>query len=199
VTQPAAITAEITYAIDTGAKPVNETFGPNNIRRRNIGAKENRAVTIADGRPRAAEFTLDANGFAFVDHPTAMRDFFDPAELQTVYYPEVEALVQTLTIPRGQVAMATGKAARDARAFALRCEFGSPTSGTSSIAFLDYAFKTLEYGIKVTVNADGTWSYDQLTLLKIAGSDQLFRHTDRSTLRKVGEPTPNWLMRSAGT
>jgi hypothetical protein len=116
-----------------------------------------------------------------------------------LWEPATGLIVQTLTIPRGQVAMATGKAARDARAFELRCEFGSPTSGTSSIAFLDYAFKTLEYGIKVTVNADGTWSYDQLTLLKIAGTDQLFRHTDRSTLRKVGEPTPNWLMRSAGT
>jgi len=42
----AAITADITYAVDTGAKPVNETFGPGNIRRRNLGAKERRPMTI---------------------------------------------------------------------------------------------------------------------------------------------------------
>jgi hypothetical protein len=28
-----------------------------------------------------------------------------------------------------------------------------------------------------------------------ARSDQLFHYTDRNTLRKIGEPTPNWLMR----
>jgi hypothetical protein len=97
VTDPAAVTAAITYAVDTGQKPVNETFGPNNILRRNVGAKENRAVTIEDGRPRAGEFTLDRNGFAFVGHTTAVRDFFDPAELKAVYYPEVEALVKRVS------------------------------------------------------------------------------------------------------
>jgi hypothetical protein len=116
-----------------------------------------------------------------------------------LWEPATGMLVQTLTIPRGQIAMATGKAARDARTFELRCEFGSPTHGTASIAFLDYAFRTLEYTIQVTVDADGTWSYDQLTLLKIAGSDELFRHTDRNTLRKVAEPTPNWMMRGNGS
>jgi hypothetical protein len=32
-----AVTAALTYAVDTGEKPVNETFGPGNIRRRNVG------------------------------------------------------------------------------------------------------------------------------------------------------------------
>jgi hypothetical protein len=31
-------------------------------------------------------------------------------------------------------------------------------------------------------------------VLKIAGSDQLFHHTDRNTLHKIAEPTPNWWM-----
>jgi hypothetical protein len=88
-----AISAEITYAVDTGEKPVNETFGPGNIHRRNLGVKERRAMQIEDGRPLAAGFALDTHGFAFVPHPTAMRDFFDPDELKRVYYPEVERLV----------------------------------------------------------------------------------------------------------
>src|SRR5215468_2971419 len=92
-----AITAELTYAIDTGEKPVNETFGPGNIRRRNSGAKERRPVRIEIGRPLTAEFSLDRNGFAFVAHRTAMTDFFDPEELKTVYYPEVERLVAAVS------------------------------------------------------------------------------------------------------
>src|SRR5690606_8134047 len=45
----------------------------------------------------AREFSLDVHGFAFVEHRTAMRDFFDPEELERVYYPEVEALVKRLS------------------------------------------------------------------------------------------------------
>jgi len=93
----AAITAGITYAVDTGEKPVNETFGPANIRRRNAGAKEVRPMPIRDGRPLADTFALDRNGFAFVRHPTAVVDFFDRDELASVYYPEVERLVKEVS------------------------------------------------------------------------------------------------------
>ncbi len=89
-----SVTAELAYTIDTGVKPVNETFGPNNIRRREVGTQERRAVEICNGRPRAAEFSLDVHGFTFLEHRTAMRDFFDADELKRVYYPEVERLIK---------------------------------------------------------------------------------------------------------
>jgi hypothetical protein len=85
--------AEITYTRDTGEKLVNETFGPNNIRRRSSGAQESRRVEIANGR-EARDLALDANGFVLVEHRSAVRDFFDAGELQRVYYPEVEQLVK---------------------------------------------------------------------------------------------------------
>ena len=115
-----------------------------------------------------------------------------------LWEPATGMVIQTHTIPRGQTAFAMGKAAADAKRFELVCEFGSPINGTCSNPFLDYAFRTLEFRIKVNVNGDGTWSYEQDTVLKIAGNDQLFHHTDRNTLHKVGEPTPNWLMRALG-
>jgi hypothetical protein len=96
-TTAAAITADITYAVDTGEKPVNETFGPNNIRRRSVGLKEQRPMRIRDGRPLAGELSLDRNGFAFVPHPTAVADFFDADQLKTVYYPEIERLVKAVS------------------------------------------------------------------------------------------------------
>ncbi len=85
--------AEIHYTRDTGEKLVNETFGPNNIRRRTSGGDERRSVEIADGRKRA-DLALDANGFVLVEHRTAMRNFFDADELKRVYYPEVVQLIQ---------------------------------------------------------------------------------------------------------
>jgi len=89
------VQAEITYTRDTGEKLVNETFGPNNIRRRTSGAEEPRRVEISNGR-EAQDLALDKNGFVLVEHRTAMRNFFDADELKRVYYPEVESLIQRI-------------------------------------------------------------------------------------------------------
>jgi hypothetical protein len=92
-----SVTAAIGYAVDTGTKPVNETFEAGQTIRRRTGETEQRPMRIRDGRPLAAEFSLDRNGFALVDHSTAVADFFDPAQLEAVYYPEVERLVRAVS------------------------------------------------------------------------------------------------------
>jgi hypothetical protein len=89
------VQVEIPYTRDTGEPLVNETFGPNNIRRRTTGAQERRAVDIQDGR--GADLSVEKNGFVLVEHRSAMRDFFDADELERVYYPEVEALIARVT------------------------------------------------------------------------------------------------------
>lgn len=93
----AEITARLSYTVDTGVKPVNETFGPGNIHRRVSGTFEERPVRVRDGRPLADSFTLDAHGFEFVEHRTAVRDFFDAGELKSVYYAELERLVKQVS------------------------------------------------------------------------------------------------------
>ena len=92
-----AVTANISYTLDTGEKLVNETFGPNNIHRRHIGPMDPHAMPVEDGRPRAAEFSLDENGFAFVEHKTRVADFFVKDRLEADYYPEVEALIKKIS------------------------------------------------------------------------------------------------------
>jgi hypothetical protein len=96
-TDSGSVTAEITYAIDTGIKPVNETFEAGQIIRRRTGATEQRPMRIRDGRPLVGQFSLEQNGFVLVDHETAVADFFDAAQLESVYYPEIERLVQTVS------------------------------------------------------------------------------------------------------
>lgn len=49
----------------------------------------------------------------------------------------------------------------------------------------------MEFVIKVSFNDDGTWSYEEDTVMQIHGQAELFHHTDRNRLHKVGEPTPN--------
>jgi hypothetical protein len=111
-----------------------------------------------------------------------------------LWEPATGNLIQTLAIPRGQIAMAFGRAAKDARSFELIATRGAQTNGICSNPFLEHAFKTVEYRIKVTIG-ESTWSYDEDTVLMIRGKSEPFHHTDRNTLTKIAEPTPNPLAR----
>ena len=90
-----------------------------------------------------------------------------------------------------------GRAAADAKSFRLEAVRGSLTNGISSNPFLEYAFRTERYVIDITIHDDGTWSYEQQTTLVIPGQAEPFLHTDRNTLKKIGEATPNPTARAA--
>ena len=113
-----------------------------------------------------------------------------------LWEPATGTVIQTLTIPRAQIVMAVGKASADSKEFELVAARGSETYGICSTPFLEYAFKTIEYRIKVTIQADGTWSYEEDTVLMIRGRSEPFHHTDRNMLSRVAEPTPNPLART---
>jgi len=122
-----------------------------------------------------------------------------PGEIETyhdqvgywLWEPATGNLIQTLAIPRGQTVMAFGRAAKDATRFDLVATRGAMTNGICSNPFLEYAFQTVEYRIKVTINPDHTWEYDEDTTLIVRGQSEPFHHTDHSVLSKIGEPTPN--------
>jgi len=82
-------------------------------------------------------------------------------------------------------------AAADAKTFELVATQGLSTWGICSAPFLEHAFKTTSFTIKVTVNDDGTWGYEEDTVLQIRGQAEPFHHTDRNLLKKIAEPTPN--------
>ncbi len=112
-----------------------------------------------------------------------------------LWEPATGCIIHTLTIPRGMVVMASGKAHADAKEFEVTATHLDPHFGIRSSPFLDYAFKTVDFRIKVQINDDGTWGYDEDTVLMIQGQKEPFHHTDRNLLHKVAEPTPNPLMR----
>ena len=107
-----------------------------------------------------------------------------------LWEPATGTILQTVAIPRGQVAMARGNAERDARTFTVKATLGSPTAGIVSGSFLDENFRTLEYTLTITVDADA-FTYEQDTVLLVGGRPEPFHHTDRNTLRRVAAPAPN--------
>jgi hypothetical protein len=108
-----------------------------------------------------------------------------------LWEPATRAVLLTISIPRGQTAMAAGEAAADAKSFTLDAVRGSLVNGIVSNPFLEQAFRTDRFTMKVDIHDDGTWSYEQDTLLIIPGQSAPFHHTDRNRLRKIAEPTPN--------
>jgi hypothetical protein len=87
------IRASLNYIVDTGVKPVNETYGPNGLMRTQSANFVRHVVPIRDCRPLREGYSLDTSGFVLADHPTRMRNFLDPGELKSVYYREMETLI----------------------------------------------------------------------------------------------------------
>ncbi len=112
-----------------------------------------------------------------------------------LWEPATGSVIHTLTIPRAQIVMAHGKATADSKEFELSASHESENFGIRSAPFLDYAFRTVSFRIKVSIHPDDTWSYEEDTVLMIRGKDEPFHHTDRNTLTRVAQPTPNPLAR----
>ena len=112
-----------------------------------------------------------------------------------LWEPATGLVIQTLSIPRGQVAIAGGHAAEDDDRLVLTAERGSTEYGICSTAFLEHAFRTDRYQIEITFHDDGTWSYVQETMLIVRGQAEPFIHRDQNRLTRLAEPDPNPLTR----
>jgi hypothetical protein len=106
-----------------------------------------------------------------------------------LWEPATGLVMQSLAIPRGQVALASGHAAPDANQLVLTATRGTTEYGIASTSFLEAAFRTDAYRIEVNFNPDGSWSYILDTTLMVHGKP--FPHRDINTLVKLSEPTPN--------
>lgn len=89
--------ARLTYTVDTGVKPVTGTTGPDGTLRHRSGEFQEHTVTIQDARGMHGSLSLDREGFVFVDHDTAVSNFYDEQQLKEIYYPEVEQLIKAYT------------------------------------------------------------------------------------------------------
>jgi hypothetical protein len=91
------VKAELNYLAPTRERPRTYTYDPPAGEPRSTVVNDPHTVTIADARPILARLSLDEQGFGLVRHRSAVRDFYDQAEVEAVYYPEAERLLQALT------------------------------------------------------------------------------------------------------
>jgi hypothetical protein len=62
-----------------------------------VDRKFSRVVSIYDGRAILGQLSLEKQGFVLTHRETAVRDFYDAAEVRSIYYPEVEQLLKDMT------------------------------------------------------------------------------------------------------
>jgi hypothetical protein len=74
------------YAYETaqGEQRSNMTYDPH-------------TMWIHNMRPISSDMSLDTQGFALVEHRSAVQDFWDDDEVRRVYYPEAEQIIKQIT------------------------------------------------------------------------------------------------------
>jgi hypothetical protein len=91
------VNAQVKYLTSATPKPVNYAYDPPDGVPRSSGKYVGQTVAIHNGREVLGKLSLDTNGFVLTEHETAVKDFYDPDEVKSVYYPEVERLLMRVT------------------------------------------------------------------------------------------------------
>jgi hypothetical protein len=92
------VRATLNYLIRTGAKPRSYTFEPpGGIPKRTGEVNAVGDIGIRDARPLIGLLSLYAEGFELHQRPTLVDDFYEPQEVEDIYYPEVERLLKDAT------------------------------------------------------------------------------------------------------
>ena len=106
-----------------------------------------------------------------------------------LWEPATGLVLQSLSIPRGQVALAAGHAKPDDTTLSVVATRGDTRYGICSTAFLEEAFRTDRYRCDISFNPDGSWSYALQTTLMVRGTP--FDHHDTNTLRLLKKASAN--------
>jgi hypothetical protein len=96
-TEIKVVNAPLNYLAEATPKPVNYAYDPPAGVPRRSGKYVEQNVAIRNGRELLGKLSLDTNGFVLTEHETAVKDFYDPEEVKSVYYPEVERLLKRVT------------------------------------------------------------------------------------------------------
>ncbi len=91
------VSARLNYLAEATPKPVNFAYEPPTGVPRRSGKYLEQRVDIYNGRELLNKFSLDSNGFVLTEHETAVKDFYDPDEVKSVYYFEIERLIKRVT------------------------------------------------------------------------------------------------------
>ena len=143
-----------------------------------------------DAQPNGPQLFYGLRYHVHINTPAEQITFHDQVGYW-LWEPATGLILQTVAIPRGQVAIAAGHADLDATRLILKAQRGQTEYGICSTTFLELAFRTDSYTIEVEFHPDGSWSYLLNTVLQVHGQAEPFLHRDENHLVKIAEPDLN--------
>jgi hypothetical protein len=91
------VVAPLNFTMPMAEKPYSYNYEPPpGVPVRNT-REETHQVSILDARAVHDRLSLEREGFVLVRHPTAATDFYDEAQIASVYYSECERLIREAT------------------------------------------------------------------------------------------------------
>ena len=91
----ADVVASLTFIVPQDAKPVFHSTALTGGTQKLFFETESIEVPIADMRPLSHELSIDREGFELLRHTTEVVDLYDDDAIENLYYPEIEALLNT--------------------------------------------------------------------------------------------------------
>ena len=98
--------------------------------------------------------------------------------------PAREEVMRCFMVPRGSTILAGGKSKADATSFAMTAKQGGKGFGILSNPYLLEKAECTEYTFSCSIE-NGTWSYEEDTVLTMASTGGVLHHTDKNVLKKV--------------
>ena len=94
---PARVHAALNYLVPTATKPVTYQRAPGRAQQERTNEFAPHVFGIEDARAIRDQFSLDVQGFALYRSPTVVSNFYDDQQVRSIYYPESEALIKSIT------------------------------------------------------------------------------------------------------
>jgi hypothetical protein len=89
-----SIQAPLNFSAPIDGKPARYVDAPTDGVYRNATQDDTHIVSVRNARPILGTLSLDVQGFAVLQQPTAVTNFYDPAQIRDIYYAEVEEMMR---------------------------------------------------------------------------------------------------------
>lgn len=102
-----------------------------------------------------------------------------------LYDAAAKQAMRCFSVPRGVTLIAGGTVQPGARAFELTADVDHRTFGILSNPFLTREFETVRYELRLVLEAEDGFRYEEDTVLRMKDRSELFHHTDANKLKRV--------------
>ena len=124
-----------------------------------------------------------------LDYKSSMwRDEGNPFHTEVGYWlwdAATGEIMKGFVVPRGITVLAGGITTADASEFTMKAALGDARYNIGENMYLSKNASSLSFEVTITIGKD-TWSYDEITMLRMNELEEPLAHTDHDTLHRVG-------------